>query len=412
MKRYLPLLLLLPAMALAEPQYKIAAVVNDDMISMLDVEERLRLLVATTGISDSPDVRKRLLPQIVRSLIDESLQLQAAKDAGLTVSRAEVKAAIAAIEKQRGRPAGSLPEYLRERGVSPASFERQLEAQLSWNQFVGRRIGRKLSVSKEEVARAAEQIRNRRKVAEEALISSLLLPVPDPESEAQTLALAKKLAQEVSGGASFEAVARQLSGGGPQVSDTWVELGQLEPSLAAAIGAQGQPGVIGPIRTPAGYQLVMLKQKRSREKGGDAEMMFKEIRLSLDSDANVPEVDVLMSIAQEVARHPGTCPEKGVAGINDFEGLNIDVSFVRTPVSGLSPEVLPLVEDLGIGQISEPFAAPDGLHLLMLCEKVEKPAGVVDTEKLRGQLLQQKLELEATRYLRNLRREAFVEVRL
>ncbi len=78
----------------------------------------------------------------------------------------------------------------------------------------------------------------------------------------------------------------------------------------------------------------------------------------------------------------------------------------------MSPQVRPLVEGLRVEDISEPFAAPDGIHLLMLCEKIQLAGDKIDLKKARAQLREEKMQLEAMRSLRNLRREAFVEVRL
>ena len=144
----------------------------------------------------------------------------------------------------------------------------------------------------------------------------------------------------------------------------------------------------------------------------DAEALFKEIVMRLRYDADLKEVDVLMGIARQVAKHPGTCAQKNVAGIDAFEDMDFKVNYTRTKFSLMSPEILPLVQNLSVEQISEPFAAPDGIHLLMLCEKIVLPTGQIDLKKTKEQLLEEKYQLEAMRSLRNLRREAFVEVRL
>lgn len=393
-------------------EFKIAAVVNDDVISRLDVEERMRFVIATTGLSDTPETKKRLLPQIVRSLIDEALQMQAARQSNIKVSTEEVDGAIADIEKQRDKPAGSLVSYLKLQGVNPDTFRAQVKSQIAWNKLIGRRVGGLVAVSSEEIQREIEQEKHSSSNREQALISGFVLPVDKPENEEKTKQLAEKLEKEIEAGASFDAVAAQLTSVRGMLKDSWVDLAALDPAIAKAIREQAGPGMLPPIRTAIGYHILRLSEKRQAENLEDAEMNFKIIKLSLGMTAKEKEVYVLMDIAKQVAKNPGRCKEKGVAGINSFEGLNIDVDYLRTPLSKLSPDIIPLVKDLQLEQVSEPFATPTGLNIMMLCEKVKIETGAPDKDKVREELLRQKIDLEAMRYLRDLRRDAFVEVRI
>lgn len=412
MKRFLVLFLLFIGSPVMAQDFGIAAIVNDNIISKLQVQERLQLVIATTGLSDAPETRKRLLPQIIRSLIDESLQLQAAKQNNIRVSEDEVDKAVGDIEKQRGKPEGSLVTYLTSQGVNPATFREQVRAQIAWNKLVSRRIGGKVAVSSEEIRREAELEKNTEKTKDEARISGFLLPVDKPENEAKTKALAEKLKGEIDNGASFDAIASQLGvGARGLLKDSWVDMNLLDTAIATKIREKNSPGMLEPVRSASGYHVIKLIQKRQVQKMQDAEVLFKEIRLSLDNTAQMQEVDVLMDIAKEVAKNPGLCREKGVAGIQNFEGLNIDINYTRTKLSALSPAVLPMVQNLKLEQVSEPFATPAGIQLLMLCEKISIDNDKPDRNKIREALLREKIDLEAMRYLRDLRREAFVEVR-
>ncbi len=394
--------------------HKIAAVVNEDIVSTLEVEERTKFVITTTGLSNTPETKARLIPQIIRGLIDEKLQMQAAAQSNVSVGPDDIKQAIATIEKQRGKTPGSLVSYLVENGVSPSTFEHQLEAQLAWNQLISRKVRSQLTISDDELQREVERARNeKRSSKDEVLISSILLPVDKPENEANVQALAQKLVGEIRGGASFQAVASQLSSQQSlNTNQVWVEVDQLDAVLANAINQLGGTGLLDPLRTPSGYHIVNVHEKRSKAIQQDAEVLFKDITMRLKNDAEMKEVDVLMGIAREIAKNPGTCPQKGIAGISSFDDLDFDIKYTRSRFSGLSPEVVPLVKDLSVGGISEPFAAPDGIHLLMMCEKVALTGNKVNLPAIKTRLKEEKFQLEAMRYLRNLRREAFVEVRL
>jgi peptidyl-prolyl cis-trans isomerase SurA len=411
----LPLCLLaLSASAQAEERHRIAAVVNEDIITELDVQDRLRLALATTGLADSPQVRRQLLPRLVQNLIDESLQEQEAKRNSITVAPAEVDAAIGTLEQERGRPSGSLVTFLEKQGVPERTFRDQLSAQIAWSKLVGKKVRKGVNVSGEEIDSEIERRLNPDIKREELLISSLVLPVDSPDAEENTRTLARQLKEEVDKGASFEALATQLAGTqADSLEPEWVDAAQLDPRVADLVSRAPLPGVIGPIRSPVGYQLLQVRERRevADTPERDAELAFRRILLSLAPDAQTKEVDLLMDIAKSVRQHPGTCLQKGIAGLENFGGLNIVVDYLRTRRSAVTPQMKPLVQNLSVGQVSEPFASPEGIQMLMLCEKTELPQ-TPDREKVRQQLLREKLALAAQKYMRDLRRTAFVDIRL
>ena len=99
MLRFLFLLVLIADSAGAQ-ETRIAAVVNEDVISVADLDQRLRFTVISAGIEDTPQTRQRIGPQVLRTMIDEKLQVQEAKRLNVKVSEAELAAAITRIEGQ------------------------------------------------------------------------------------------------------------------------------------------------------------------------------------------------------------------------------------------------------------------------------------------------------------------------
>ena len=80
-------------------------------------------------------------------------------------------------------------------------------------------------------------------------------------------------------------------------------------------------------------------------------------------------------------------------------------------MSELPPAVKIIAENLKVGDISTPFASDEGIRLYMLCDKKENVVKTPDHEQVFRILMQQKMELAAQKYIRNLRRETFVEIR-
>ncbi|HET6519871.1 MAG TPA: SurA N-terminal domain-containing protein, partial [Geminicoccaceae bacterium] len=124
----------------AAQSLRIAAVVNEDIISERDLVERLRLVAVTSGIAPTPENQRRLAAQVLRGLIQETLQLQEAERLNLPVQDGEIDRALANIAQQNNRPPEQLLGILRANGVGGATLRRQLEAQIAWLKVIARQI--------------------------------------------------------------------------------------------------------------------------------------------------------------------------------------------------------------------------------------------------------------------------------
>lgn len=391
----------------------IAAVVNDEVITSLDVNERLALVMATSSLSNTPEVITRLMPQIVETLISETLQLQEAKRLSITVAQKEIEAAIANIEKERNRPPGSLEAFLKERGVPIRALTYQVRAQLAWNKVVSRKVRRSVVISEEEILRAQKAEASAGE--EQVRIAAISLAIASPQQEPEVSALAKELQQQLAKGADFNALAAQLSGrSGVKLNPSvWIPERALEPSLAQALRGLKPGEITTPLRSLSSYQIIQLLDRETVKPTSDeTEVAIKEILLPLTGkNIAAKEVDALIEIAREIAKNPGSCDEASVAGIEGVDTASLRVQLVRTQLKRLSRELRIIVERLSVGEVSEPLAARDGVRLLMICEKVTLPMTLPEREKIRAQLYNEKLELEANKLLRNLRREAFIEIK-
>ncbi|MFZ4124882.1 MAG: peptidylprolyl isomerase [Rickettsiales bacterium] len=410
--RLLIAMLLVSGVAYAAP-IGIAAIVNDDVITTLDVKERRDLVIASAGIKESPQVLKRLTPQIVQTLISERLQMQEAKRLSIVVPKKEIDAAIHAIEAQRGKPKGSLEKFLKEKGVALRQLRQQLEAQLAWGKVVTRKLRRNVAVTEEEIVRTQQA---QATMGEEQLrIAAISLPINKPQDEPQVSALAKELQKQLDAGADFNAIASQLSGN-PNVElnpSVWVPERALEPSLVQALRSLKPGEKTPPLRSLNSYQIIQLLDRQTvKPVAAETEVALKEILLPVAQEkVDVREIDAMMEIAREVRKNPGTCNESVVAGIEGVDPSTIKVNYVRTRLGDMAPALRIMVERLGVTEVSEPFATKEAVRMLMLCEKIELPTQLPEREKVQQMLFGQKLELEAEKHLRNLRRDAFIDIK-
>ncbi len=413
-------LLLLVVLALARPaaaqdSLRIAAVVNDEVISLLDLNQRIGLAMASAGLQATPEVARRFAPQVLRTLIDERLQGQEAKRLNITVAAAEIDRAIARIEEQNRLRPGQLRSVLEERKVPIEALQEQVSASISWQRVVSRRFGSASQVPEEEVDDfIARQMEGAGKP--EYQISEILLTVEAPEREEEIRAVAARLVDQVKEGASFQAVARQFSQSASAAQGGalgWIPQGEVEPVIEQALRGAQSGAVVGPLRGAAGWYVIRLEGSRISAPivtAGET-LVLKQILVPVTEGAADSAVQAQAQLAREIGGLAASCA--------DFEAL---AKELRSPISAdygtvrlteLPANIRAAVGQLGVGQASEPVRTPTGFLALMVCERRNSPTvSAEQREDIRRRLVAQKLEGHARRLLRDLRRAAFVEVRV
>jgi len=398
----------------------IAAVVNDRAISSFDLNNRIKFILVTTRISDTPDTIAKIKPQILRTLIDESLELQEAEKNNIKVDDKEVAQAIAAIEVQRGMPAGGIAALLNSNHIPEKIFNDQIHAQLAWNKLLSKTVRPRIKISDEEVnlAQGHMVISEPENISiKEMEIAIINLPIDRPQREGEIRKLGDKLYSELKKGAPFEEIARQFSAGGDTKS-FWIRPEQLDPTIAQVLRTTKEGSITPPIRSNTGISIIKLvhiranKPAEPKKDNHDYDITMKEILLKLKPTATEKEADVLLKIGEEVSKNPGKCEDKGVGGISDPDNYDIEVNMRNAALSELPPALRNISESLKLGDISMPFASAEGIRLYMLCNRKEISGSNLNNDKIKETIYRQKFELEVEKYIRNLRREAFIEIRV
>jgi peptidyl-prolyl cis-trans isomerase SurA len=168
--------------ARAQEALRAAAVVNDQVVSMLDLVMRTRLAILGARIEDTPQVRRRIARQVLVRLIDENLQMQEAARLAIEVPDEQVNLALAQIAKQNGMNSEAFVNTLKENAVLPFAIRNQIRAELAWRAVLELRIRPSINIDEDEIDAAVEQIDTQgdtfdRRVAE------ITLAVPDARQE-------------------------------------------------------------------------------------------------------------------------------------------------------------------------------------------------------------------------------------
>lgn len=419
MKKLLLLsLFLLPLPALAEPTLGIVATVNDDAITTTDLNSRTKLMLLGSGIQPNAEVLSHLQQQVLRTLIDERLQLQEAKALNVTVSDAEIDEQVAKLAEQNHMPAAQLPAFFARGGVPIATLREQMRASIAWGKVVQRKLRPQVDIGEDEVD--AEITRLQANAGKpEYLVADIFLPVDSPQQEQSVKQSAEKLIDTMSRGARFSGIARQFSQSASAAAGGdlgWLQPGQLEPQLDEAIRGM-HPGTLSPpVRTATGYHILMLRDMRLAQGAASTDptqAMFnlRQVLIPLPDTASGSAVATASRKLEELQQQAKSCGDMERLAAAQGDSKRGDLGDIKYP--DLPPALQQMIAALPDGTPSPSLRNEHGVLFLMVCSR-QAPAGSaanVDRAQIMNHIGGQKLELLARRYLRDLRQNAFIDVR-
>ena len=400
----------------AAPQelVRIAAVVNDNVISMLDLLARIKMAGLATGLEDSLELRQELVQPVLRNLIEEQLQIQEAERQGIVVSEEEIISGFEMVEQQNGLRPGQLDGWLSSLGIPRIYFESQIRAQILWAKFIASRLRPQVIVSEEDVEEELARLEiNRGKP--EYLLSQIDLYFGEPSKTEEVMATAHKLVRQVRAGAQFGAIAAQFSHnaiGGSGGDMGWMRASQLRPELTPVVAGLEVGDVSDPVRSLEGVHIIYLRQRREIMVSDPSRVRVRLMQVTLPISTGGADYAVTIQsvLAEEFRDSIRGC--ENMASL--VEELKSDASGDLGWVSlGDLPDVFrgPLL-NLEIGTPSTPVRTELGVHLLMVCERDDPDQNLDRRGTIRARMEATRLQVLARRLLRDLRRSAFVDLRV
>lgn len=391
----------------------IAAVVNDEVISRYDLDQRVGLVMATAGIPPTPENVNRIQSQVLRGLVDERLQLQEARRLEIEVTEEEISEALERIAARNDMTPEDIEEYLSDSDVSILTLRTQLVSDLAWNKVVSRRFGPLVQIGDDEISEVISRLEADANKPT-YLVSEVLLTFDNPSQEAEILDGASRLVEQLRQGAPFPAVAQQFSQSSSAATGGdigWVQAGQLQPTLTAALEGMQIGAISDPIRSVNGVYILQL---RSKKEGLGPDPMRSQLQLAkivfpLAPTAPDSEVRRLAGQAQQFVREFKSCARLDEMS-NLLQGAN--VSPPRNVAAGqLQPELRQAVMSREAGDVLPPVRSPEGIELLAICDRKDDQGGLPTRDSIEDNLFAQQLSMMARRHLRDLRRDAVVETR-
>ena len=391
--------------------HKPTAVVNGQIITQTDVEQRLALIVLANGGKIPEEELARLRLQVLRNLIDETLQIQEAAASDIKVNSQEMDQNFARVAANFRQTPEQFTQYLRSKNSSAASIRRQIEAETVWSRLLRQKVQPFINVSEEEVKSVVDRM-NALKGSEEYRVGEIYLSAT-PENSQQIFENGRNIIEQIRAGGSFQAYARQFSEASTAAVGGdlgWVRAGQLPEALGQAVQEVQVGQISGPIAVPGGYSVLYLMDNRKvlTADPRDAILSLKQISISFPKGTNQQQASATVKRFAETMKSLQGCGS--VAEIGQTLGAEIvDNDNVR--VRDLPAPLQPMMLDLQVGQATPPFGSMEaGVRSLVLCGRDEaQDAGAPSFDEVMSRIEDERVNRRSRIYLRDLRRDAIIE---
>lgn len=252
--------------AQASENFGIAATVNKDAISEADLNNRMKLIFASSGLENTKSNRSKIRPQALNGLIEEQLKLQEAGNQNVIITPEDVDTGFAAIAAQNNFTSEQFIKVMQQQGIPKSTLFNQIKSQIAWTKVVTKVLRPKVDVSENDINAKMDRIKeNVGKIEYQAF--EIFLPIPSSQDEIKIKELADKLIQEIkSGRASFSAMASQFSRA-PEAANGgamgWVQDGELSQELDLVLKSLSEGQISPPIRDLSGFHILTVTKKRT-----------------------------------------------------------------------------------------------------------------------------------------------------
>jgi peptidyl-prolyl cis-trans isomerase SurA len=387
------------------------AVVNGEIITGTDIDQRIMLLTQGNLDQVPPEQRDQLRIEILGQLIDETLRIQAAEVDELEISDAEVNSYIAELAQQNFKR--SVPEtekFLTSIGSSMASLRKQVKAEFAWNRVLGRHVTPFINVSEDEVQTRVEQEQANRGTVEYR-VGEIYLSANEQNRE-QVYETARKIIEQLQQGASFPQLAAQFSEASTASTGGdlgWVKIRQLPQALATAVLEMSQGEVVA-VPTATGVSILLLIDKRQIGMSDPKDSTLELKQIAIDFPAGTTEAQagpLVKRFSDETQKINGCGAADQVAQSLGAEVVNRD--GIR--IGDLPGPLQQVMLQMNVGQSTPPYGSlEDGVRVFVLCGRnAPKAAQVKTAAEWEKEIEDERIEKRAQLHMRSLRRDAIIE---
>ncbi|MEM5423903.1 peptidylprolyl isomerase [Paraburkholderia ferrariae] len=404
----------------------IAAVVNDGVITQRELDSRAEMIAHRLQQQNAPvPPDEQLRAQVLNQMVLERIQLQKAKEDGITVDDAAVQRTLERLAQANGMDLATYRARIEAAGVPWTTFQRDARTELTLSKLREKEVDSKVTVTDAEVANyIASQRGPNAGQSNDLHFQHIFIKAPLNASETDieaAQAKANALLKEAQSGSKFESLAKsnsQASDAGKGGDMGFLPQSKLPPEFVTA-AATLRPGEVNPsvIRTNDGFEIVRLVERRQGQgTAADAPKLVqthvRHILLRVGDGMSEPQArQKLLEIRQEIAvggdfaKFARTYSQDGSASQGG------DLGWISPGET--VPEFERAMNTLQDGQLSEPVRTEYGYHLIQVLGRRDAEGSIAQQMELARQAIgQRKAEQAYADWLRQLRDSAYVDYKI
>ena len=403
-----------PAQSQENGKLKIAAIVNDKVISILDLNKRLHLITVLSPAQIKGEIDKQLARQILNQLIGEELEKQEIERLKIKIGENELSNAKRLMEQRFKLKLNTLDEFIKERKIDKNDDISQIKTSLGWTKVIQRKYNNYLKIADEEIDEVINKlIENIGKT--QYRISEIFLPIDEENNESDTRHLISKLYESIKADGNFRKIARDFSATASAANSGqagWVVKGQLLRELDVPMRKLKKGAITPPIQTVSGFHIIKLEDKRVFEKFNTMSIKVNLIQTLIP----ILQTENYKNYSQQVRQI-----NRDIASVNTCEEMiklsKTNKSFLTNSlgnffVQELSPYLKSIAISSKLGVPNKPQKLKDQISIITVCRRTQPKSNIPTRISVERKLQGKKIETMARKYLRDLRRNAFLENRL
>ncbi len=405
----LNIFLLLPEIIVAK-DIRIAARVNSEIITTIDLENRLLMAMELSNIPNEEGIKKRLEEQVLKVLIEERLKIQEATKFGIFITSEELQVAIKRLENRLGIEENTLLKKYANKSIPEITIYNQIRAQLLWQKILNILVIKTIKVSDEQTSEAFNLfLKNSGET--EYNFSEIFISFSNSNGKYTAKDRINSIYAETNV-KNFLLLAQQFSDGAvvSENNANWTRESMLSNDLKKHI-TKLQIGSIGkPVESSVGYHIFLLNDKRTTKKITEDEILYdlSQIFFKLSENNKKEQIEYYKSFLNDLREIVSGCKDldKMIEELEEGYGGRFGILNQKS----IDKKFLNVLNNLSVGKLSKEIISQDGIHSLMLCRPIQKDTYNNIKENIEARIRMNKINNAGTSLLNRIKQKSLIEI--
>ena len=390
----------------------IVAIVNDEPITMMDLDARIRLIIISSNLPNNLETRKNLSGQVLQSLISERLQHQEARKLGIRVTNQEVENNIKFIEKQNNMSENQLIETLFKNGVPKSALPIRLKSNLIMQKLLQNIIRPKVVINNNEVNNEYNNLlANNGKM--EYKFSEISFNFSNLSKKEDIILIAKQIRKKIIEENNFDVIGKRIqeNGTGIYKNNNWKLTNKINKDIYLQIETMEKDEISELVLTNTGVSIIKIDGKREFKIPELSQTVSDIAFISTDLPINKNKIDLFIEDIKNKTKNIKSCDE--MTELSKIYGNKRGKYLGKILLKNLPKYFIEELKNLNVNQPSKPIVADDGIYVTMICNyNKDLNQEYALKEMIKDNIRNRSTTILKERYLLDLNRKALIDVRI